>query len=63
MDLRDELRKAYEAACAAERELWLQVRGRHPGTPGHHQGQWDQWLAVAQRVRELAGRIRELGPP
>jgi hypothetical protein len=56
LDLSDleALRLRHATACADERRLWADAKGRHPGQPGHDAGNWGDWMSAANQVQSLA---------
>ena len=45
-----------------ERELWQQVKGKHPGQPGYDGDAWNKWQALANRVQELDAQLKIAEP-
>lgn len=48
----------YEQAVRAEREAWARVREGLPGRSNHDPALWQEWLQAANKVQELAQRLR-----
>lgn len=44
-------------ACEEERTLWMAVKGKHPGQPGHDVAAWSAWTVAARRVQALCARL------
>jgi hypothetical protein len=55
LDLSDHetLRIRRAAACATERGLWAEAKGKHPGHSTHNPQLWNDWMNAAKRVQEL----------
>lgn len=50
----------YSEACDLERKLWHDVKGKHPGQPGHQPDAWQKWVDVSQAIQSLDLEMKSL---
>lgn len=62
MQSRQHFIDAYHAATAREAQLWIQVRGKGPGMPGHNRELWQQWLDAISATTAASKALREAFP-
>ena len=50
---------AYDDAMKRERELWVQVKGKGPGTPNFNKALWLEWLHAVSRTTAASKALRD----